>query len=203
MQIGDVFNIGLITVAVGDYFNIRPPSMGIECIIHNINLQGGDVLNLEFYDGSNFVTAESMGISGTHECCYHCTFDKYYRLQNTGTTEMFAACDGVITKIENTIQIQAGDVFSKVVTLASGEHYNLCPIYADNAVIHNIYTSVTANVEFYDGTNAITVMQISSGGWHNIFLHCTNYKYYRIRAGGQTNIVGFDGIYTSDSNNIN
>jgi hypothetical protein len=92
----------------------------------------------------------------------------------------------------------AGDVFTVGVATANyGISVPLQPPVGAEVVIHNICHSLDASLEFFDGTNAISIdTQLGPGAWMGLFLHCTNTKYYRVVSGSAGNSISADGIQT-------
>jgi hypothetical protein len=78
----------------------------------------------------------------------------------------------------------AGDVYQVGVTaVAQNAYLNLQPSAGVEIVVHNIIHSSDATLEWYDGSTAITVdSQTGDGCWVSEFFHCTNSKYYRVKA---------------------
>jgi hypothetical protein len=92
----------------------------------------------------------------------------------------------------------AGDVFNQGVTsTAVNAYFNIQPAAGVEVVIHNISHSDSAELEFFDGTTAVTVdVSAGAGTWMGMFLHCTNAKYYRVKSTAAGNNVCCDGIVT-------
>lgn len=93
----------------------------------------------------------------------------------------------------------AGDVFVLGVTpIAQNAYFNMQPAAGQEVVVHNINHSTDATLEFYDGTNFITIdSQSGAGSWMGMFLHCTNTKYYRVKnTNALNNDLSCDGMTT-------
>lgn len=94
----------------------------------------------------------------------------------------------------------AGEVFNQGITTVSvGGYFTIQPASGVEVVIHNISHSTDAILEFYDGTNYITVDSHSgNGAWMGMFLHCTSSKYYRVKNsnGSIANLIACDGVRT-------
>ena len=95
MAAGNVWNKGIDTVASNGYFSMQPTA-GVEIVIHNISTSA--VAALEFYDGTNYITIDTLTAGGGWQGLFlHCTNSKYYRIKNTHTSNNNIACDGVQT----------------------------------------------------------------------------------------------------------
>lgn len=92
----------------------------------------------------------------------------------------------------------AGDVYNQGVTTITTVPFAIQPGAGVEVVIHNITHSASATLEYYDGTNAVTVdTQTGAGSWMGMFLHCTNGKFYRVSSvGNASNNICCDGMVT-------
>lgn len=96
MAAGDVYNLGITSVAASDYLDIQPTA-GVEVIIHNIS-HGNDA-QLEYYDGTNYVVCDTHSGQGSWMGMFlHCTNGKRYRVKNISASATNICCDGVQTK---------------------------------------------------------------------------------------------------------
>ena len=87
-----------------------------------------------------------------------------------------------------------GDVYNNVsASLATNSYINFIP--ATEITLHNIYCGAAAQLEWFDGANAVIIDTISTnGGWFNQAFHCTATKYIRVKnTGSAANFAG-DGI---------
>ena len=93
----------------------------------------------------------------------------------------------------------AGDRYQQGVTsVAQDAYFSIQPAVDTECVVHNISHSTDASLEFFDGTNYVTVdTQTGNGSWMGMFLHCTNSKYYRVKnINGSSNNMCCDGVQT-------
>lgn len=96
MAAGDVYNLGVSSVAQNAYLSMQP-SAGVEAVIHNITHSTDAVL--EFYDGTTAVTVDTqIGAGSWMGMFLHCTNSKYYRVKNTNASANNICCDGMTTK---------------------------------------------------------------------------------------------------------
>lgn len=92
-----------------------------------------------------------------------------------------------------------GDVYQQGITsVAQNGYFSIQPTAGVELVIHNICHSTDATLEYYDGTNYISVdSQLANGSWAGMYLHCTNSKYYRIKnTNSSANLIACDGVQT-------
>jgi len=93
----------------------------------------------------------------------------------------------------------AGDTYNQGITaVAQNAYFNIQPTSGEEAVIHNIPHSTDAELQYYDGSSAVTVdTQTGAGAWMGVFLHCTNEKYYRVKnTNASSNNICCDGVKT-------
>lgn len=92
----------------------------------------------------------------------------------------------------------AGDIYSKngVETVAANSYFDIVPIAGQTElVVHNISHSLGAELQYYDGTNAVTVdIQTGNGSWMGMFLHCTATRYYRVKSAAAGCLICCDGV---------
>jgi hypothetical protein len=91
-----------------------------------------------------------------------------------------------------------GDVKSNLVSVAAEAYLVIQPPVGEEWVIHNIYHESDAQLEFYDGTNAIVFdTHYGRGGWLGYFFHATNAHYFRVKNNaGTAQLMGYDGVQT-------
>ncbi|MEM1540612.1 MAG: hypothetical protein QXJ07_04435 [Candidatus Bathyarchaeia archaeon] len=95
MAVGDVKS-GIVSVAAGDYLDIRPPA-GEEWVIHNIYHEGD--VQLEFYDGTYSLVFESASGAGVYsKYAFHVTNSVRIRVKNLASTAKLIGYDGIQTK---------------------------------------------------------------------------------------------------------
>lgn len=95
MAAGDVVS-GLSSISAASYLDIQPGA-GVEWVIHNIYHE--DMVELEFYDGTNsliFDADTGLGVWAWYE--FHCTNTRRLRVKNTSTAAKLIGYDGVVTK---------------------------------------------------------------------------------------------------------
>lgn len=93
----------------------------------------------------------------------------------------------------------AGNVYNQgITTVANGEYFSIQPPVNTEVVIHNITHSTDAELEYFDGTEYVTVdTAIGNGSWQKYQLHCTNTKYYRVKnISASSNKICCDGVQT-------
>jgi hypothetical protein len=93
----------------------------------------------------------------------------------------------------------AGDVIQFGPTSkAQNEYLDLQPGAGVECVIHNIVFGNDAELYIYDGTNSVKVnARTGNGAWSGVFLHCTNTKYYRVKAiNASAQYIYADGMVT-------
>jgi hypothetical protein len=94
----------------------------------------------------------------------------------------------------------AGDAYqvgSSLITASTG-FLNCQPGSSVEIVVHNIYCGAAAELQFWDGSNAIIIdTTAAGGGFLNQAFHCTNTKYIRVRNAGVANAYfAADGMVT-------
>lgn len=90
-----------------------------------------------------------------------------------------------------------GDAYAPaIITVSANGYANIRPPEGIEIVVHNIAHSGSAQLEKYDGTQAVTVDTVTGGvPWMGMFLHCTYDVYYRVKdLTGATSYVGYDGV---------
>lgn len=93
------------------------------------------------------------------------------------------------------------DVYNLGVSaIAQNNYFNMQPSSGVEVVVHNIGHSTDAQLEFFDGSTAVTIdTQTGAGSWTGMFLHCTNSKYYRIKnTNASSNNMCCDGMVTKN-----
>lgn len=92
-----------------------------------------------------------------------------------------------------------GDVVANTASVANGAYMDIQPGEGVEWVIHNLYWA-DGDIELYkyDGSNTIKYHSDTNfGALLNVFLHCTNGDYLRIKnVSGDALICGYDGIIT-------
>lgn len=90
-----------------------------------------------------------------------------------------------------------GDIISNIASVAANAYIDIQPGAGAEWVIHNVLWDGACELYFYDGTNLLKVdADTSYGGRLGTVFHCTNTKYYRIKAITATRLLGYDGVVT-------
>lgn len=90
-----------------------------------------------------------------------------------------------------------GDVVQGLSSITTGNYLDIQPTAGAEWVIHNVMWDKAVEVYFSDGTNNLKLdIDTSYGGRIGTVFHCTNSKYYRIKANGATTLIGYDGVVT-------
>lgn len=101
MAAGDVYQLFDATVGASEFLTMQPPD-GTEVVIHNITVNptaSTSETTLEFYDGTNAYTVDTIVGSGSWMGMFlHSTYAAYYRVNPTDATNTKICCDGVQTK---------------------------------------------------------------------------------------------------------
>jgi len=92
-----------------------------------------------------------------------------------------------------------GDVKSSIAVVSAGGRLDIRPPSGEEWVIHNIYHEYDVDLEFYDGTNAITFDTDSGAGVYAKYaFHVTNTIRIRVENldGSNSRKIGYDGVQT-------
>lgn len=94
-----------------------------------------------------------------------------------------------------------GSVVSTISMVGSGQFFTLRPAVGQEWVIHQIAHDNDALLQFFDGTNVITLNNfIGANLEQRLQLHVTNSIYYRLyQTSVNTSWFGFDGIQTNST----
>lgn len=94
MAVGQKFT-GIVSVAAGSTTDLKPPT-GVEATIHNIFVSGA--CKIKITDGTNTVEIDTYDSSIALMAYYINVTDSYWvQIENTGTSDIVVAFDGVIT----------------------------------------------------------------------------------------------------------
>lgn len=89
------------------------------------------------------------------------------------------------------------DAVSVIASVAASAYLDFQPASGVEWIIHNCGSEGTADLYKYDGTNNV-LCDSSSGSpsyWTNMFLHCKNNIYYRLRnTATSAKLMHFDGV---------
>jgi hypothetical protein len=91
-----------------------------------------------------------------------------------------------------------GDAVSDIQSISAAAVLSIQPGSGIEWIIHNIGHADNIDLQFYDGTNTLTVATITTGQGleGNLQLHCTNTKYWRVKNthASVAKLIGYDGV---------
>lgn len=90
-----------------------------------------------------------------------------------------------------------GDAYQGLVTVPAGGYLDIQPPSGVEAVIHNIFHEYDVDLQWYDGTNALTFdTDLGAGVYAKYAFHVTNSIRIRVynRDTANARKIGYDGI---------